>query len=1054
MSYRTLAGFWLISLQLIVTPFAFGADAANLIDKVTLHPAVPLVDEEGVHVLQSGKPYSPRNSCGIGSGGCHDYEGISHGDHFERGRDEADDAFGSRRGRWSQLSSPGYLGGFNCMGPAFLAKKSATAVDGWVGDWGVAGMVKDCASCHTGGGWSEKDRDGIRFDLKADSKIANLDGDYFNRGTDANNDVAADPDSIARWDWKKSGVLENDCLMCHADYTQLKIFPGSNVGKVSTTDWYANDLKETPSAPFGAWWSTRNSGLIGQGLFREGATALLEFLNLKPDSADGLNLVSFERTVGSDGSASLSLGTDGKPIVHWRAEAFDGAGKVVIPMRKFPANDNCWQCHGWWLEQDRRGFFGFGTDAKPTLGANGLLVDDPKDDVHKGKTFTENNEEARVLDNCSGCHTQGIYYRPEYSNVSLDASHDFPKGNSDIDMRRDLDYRPGAKSCEYCHDEAKHKANPSGQASLLETHKVRWTHDGFMTGYPSDSLTKVTQVHLDVVGCQTCHINNLKTYDGKTDMAVFYRYRRSPDGKLKVVPYNATYQFRYFWRDKVSGRVLAMHELEQVFDHTKDAGGNVTKLAIKDADGKAYELSGGDYGPVGAYAFYGWGPKFKPEEVYPGIKALKAAYDKLLEAKGYASPNVQMVWLESNEYLVSHNTRPSVAAVPCIDCHDKKQNGSYSSALTEKGLFGSKNIKVMTDQVDQRLVDEKVMVLDQPYYKIGTDQKLTVSMADVLYASKIDPSMTALNADTATLGGGQWAAASLDQALAFMGVSDDGDKTLLGEKLGGGGIYSFNLPTASAALKGLALAAPASSGNNAGFKQDRIEAEVEPMTAFKRETLAASGLGVSQSDLYSIRLTDQNRATVSDFNGQSALVKLPYRGAACAPSAVRVAQMQAGSWRNTGIVPLVVKPQKAGVAGYAVFELQEPKDSLTLSDPGPDYKPKAALRLAKQVERRAATRKSSAERRLKLAMNRLGKAESALTAAADALAAAQEAYDSATDAAKPKLRRKLDRAAIRKEKAEFKRDRLASKAAQAQQASDAAARTWEDASAALEAANC
>lgn len=1052
--FGLLAMGWLLAACVLWHP-ARAADApANQIDKVTLHPAVPLVDEEGNHVLQSGKPYSPRNSCGLGSGGCHDYEGISHGSHFERGRDEAEDAFGARRGRWSQLSSPGYLGGFNCMGPAFLAKKSPSAADGWVGDWGVAGMVKECASCHTGGGWSEKDRDGIRFDLKVESKIANLDGDYFNRGTDSNNEPAADPDAIARWDWRKSGVLENDCLMCHADYTRLKIFPGSNVGSISTTDWYANDLKETPPAPFGAWWNTRNTGLIGQGLFREGATALLEFIDVKPDSAEGLNLVSFERTVGNDGAANLSLGTDGKPILHWRAEAFDGAGKVAIPMRKFPANDNCWQCHGWWLEQDRRGFFGFGPDAKPTLGANGLLVEDPKDDVHKGKTFIENNEETRVLDNCSGCHTQGIYYRPEYTNVSLDANHDFPRGNADIDMRRDHDYRPGAKSCEYCHDEAEHKANPSGQASLLETHKVRWTHDGFMTGYPSDSLTKVTQVHLDVVGCQACHINNLKTYDGKTPMEVFYRYRRSPDGKLKVVPYNATYQFRYFWRDKSSGRVLAMHELEQAFEHTKDATGAVTKLSVKDADGKEYELIGGDYGPVGAYAFYSWGPKFKPEEVNPGIRALKAAYDKLLAAKGYPAPNVQMIWMESNAYLVSHNTRPSVASVQCIECHDKKQNGSYSSALTEKGLFGSKNIKVMTDQVDQRLVDDKVMVLDRPYFKISSDKKLTVSIADVLYATKIDPSMTALEADTAVLGGGQWAVGGVDQALGFMGVKDEGDKTVLGEALGGGDIYSFNLPTGSTALKALALAAPASTSNNAAFKQDRIEIEVDPMTTLKRETLAASGLGIAQSDLFSIRLTDQNRGAVSDFNGQTALVKLPYRGAVCAPSAVSVVQMQGGAWRNTGIVPLVVKPQKAGVAGYAVFGATEPLENLALSDPGPKYKAKAALRRAKLVERRAAARKAVLERRLTLALTRLTQSEAAVAAAADAVVAAREAYEAASDAEKQKLKVKLDRAATNQEKAEFKHDRMATKAAQVQQAREAAVRTWEDANTALEAANC
>lgn len=63
----------------------------NWIDKPVEHPPIPLLDEDGQHVLNTGKPYSPRTTC-AGSG-CHDYDKITSAYHFEMGRDEAFDQF-------------------------------------------------------------------------------------------------------------------------------------------------------------------------------------------------------------------------------------------------------------------------------------------------------------------------------------------------------------------------------------------------------------------------------------------------------------------------------------------------------------------------------------------------------------------------------------------------------------------------------------------------------------------------------------------------------------------------------------------------------------------------------------------------------------------------------------------------------------------------------------------------------------------------------------------------------------------------------------------------
>ena len=64
-------------------------------------------------------------------------------------------------------------------------------------------FVKSCGACHPGGGAMEADRDGKRYDerMAAEKGLADsLDGDYHK----------------ARWD--KSGVVEIDCLLCHANF--------------------------------------------------------------------------------------------------------------------------------------------------------------------------------------------------------------------------------------------------------------------------------------------------------------------------------------------------------------------------------------------------------------------------------------------------------------------------------------------------------------------------------------------------------------------------------------------------------------------------------------------------------------------------------------------------------------------------------------------------------------------------------------------------------------------------------------------------------------------
>ena len=464
--------------------------APHSMDTPHVHPAIPLLDESGNHVLENGKPYSSKMTCG--TGGCHDYESITHAFHIEQGRDEARDDFGLKRGL-SQLVSPGYFGGLNCMGgnnPDILAKKeNATAGD--FADLGSPDFVKRCISCHAGGGWAEKDRNGNRYDEVDITTVPMLDGDYYSRDTNvASNDHDTqghsnhdhsnhDMEGIAAWDWKKSGVVENDCLMCHFDFSALKTF---------------DEKLEQGTPPEDHFKDLRVDALAKKGDFRYVNTAIIEFMNLKHEDGaqNDISLVSFARTAAEEsgsgehgahghGSSGPALEKDekGLPILSWNSAAFDEDGKAHIPMLRFPGNANCMTCHR--TSNSRRGFYGFGESAQATYdGEDGPLVDDYQDDVHKGKTWMEANGEERNIENCNACHTRNYYNKP-FENVDLDASHNFLKGNSDMDVRNDLDYEENAKSCEYCHDEAPSPAKlaiPSGHDGMLSAHRELWKTSG------------------------------------------------------------------------------------------------------------------------------------------------------------------------------------------------------------------------------------------------------------------------------------------------------------------------------------------------------------------------------------------------------------------------------------------------------------------------------------------------------------------------------------------------------------------------------------------------
>ena len=872
----------------------------NSFDKAVDHPPIPLLDEQGNHVLDSNKPYSPKQSC-AGSG-CHDYEAITHAYHFEMGRDEASDSYGAKRGL-PHLVSPGYYGGYTCMSgdnPQVLSKKdNPNGIDDFA-DYGSAGYVKTCMSCHTGGGWAEKDRDGIRYDEKNVADIKPGDSDYYERHSVTNmhmgdGDMADMADHLMLHDWKKSGVGEADCMFCHVDFATLKLPEDSKLEK-------HRGARRARQALSGEW------------MFREAATGLMELVVDK----DGKNIVTIQRSLDEKGKASLVLNDAGKPQFSWHADVFDERGRVTIPMLRFPANENCMECHR--TSNGRRGFYGFGEDAKTATlegeDATGILEDDYKDDIHKGKVYVDDNGESRVIDNCNACHSKQ-YFKKERASIDLDANHDFPKGNSDMDVRNDLDYAPNAKSCEECHITSKTPIIPSKHETLLKAHIELWKANGDMAGYSKNSLTQVTQTHFDVVSCQACHITDKKDRNGK-DLPVLFRYRIAEDGLAKIVPYKPS--ARALWKDRTSGRVLAKLEKQSVYKAVKDAegklmGADIVNLVTGEALGRVSASEGRH------------GVRYGSPETYEQFVSLKQAYDAMLTKKGLVNPDTALFQSEANEYIISHNTRPSPDSVQCEECHERKQSGAFSALVSPNGIFGKTNSKVngRSSIPDPRLVKDGYIVIDMNYTRMLENGDLVQDVSDILFETKLSPFMSLLRNATAKENIGVFKKVPTSDVL---GSLDADIARLMAPDLSGTNSYLYSVNTGDFSLRNMAALVTGNTLNDLLFPSYRgILGKLKDAIPAAKGILKERGYGTLRSDVFYFEVRDSGKAHVASFNDAKMFVKVAYKGNKTNRDAVNVvvANWSLSSVKAVASSEIVaIKPAEDKEDGYVIFKMTEP----------------------------------------------------------------------------------------------------------------------------------
>lgn len=690
---------------------------------------------------------------------------------------------------------------------------------------------------------------------------------------------------------------EANCLFCHVKYSTLKLPADSGLSKALS-----------PRKARGA--------LIEKGFFRQAASGVLEYVQ----NTDGEHLLTIARA-----DNKFALDDNGLPVLNWNSAAFDKRGRVVISMLRFPESENCMECHV--TSNSRRGFYGFGADAKFTLatdggseepGAGGNFEDDYRDDIHKGTSYTDDNGERRSIESCNACHSSQ-YYKSILANIDLDANHDFPKGNSDMDVRNDLDYVPNVKSCEECHITAINAVVSGKYNSLLHAHTERWRSNGDLKGYDEASLIPITQRNFDTVACQTCHIVGKADAEGK-DLQIMYRFRIAEDGLPKVYPYNP--RLRFYWKDRTSGHILVKTERNAIFVKTQDANGDEYGAIVDPVSGKIL-------GRVSLRRVSGaqreTGFVFSDPNTYEGYIAVKQAYDSLLRKKGFIDPNVTMVWTESNEYVISHNTRTLEEAMSCLDCHIRQADGTISQQISPQGVLGAKNSKVVARVPDVRLVTEGVVSIGLPYSKLQPSGLITQNVADILTETLVDPFMSLLKNSSATEVIGEFVRIATDDFFQLVGPT-------LTERLAVDYIDSmshiFYVNKGKASLRRMGAIINGSVLNNILFPTFRAALGI--LEGIDRETqdfLNNRGYGSLRSNVFYFDVLDSQKNRVENLNGAEILIKVAYKGVQDNLADINVviadrALTQIKKLPASGLVMIV--PASLSEEGFVIFKTKEP----------------------------------------------------------------------------------------------------------------------------------
>lgn len=388
-----------------------------------IHPSFPLFDENGKNVLDTGAPLSTMNTCGA----CHDADYIvNHSFHADVGLKNLTQAGQLPGGRpWD--TSLGYFGKWNPLLYRYLTPAGDSKFDLGTPEW-----VQIFGPRHAGGGPAEFSSTGQPL-----NEMPIVEGDPATHVLDPSTGQPR------VWDWNESGVVENNCFLCHIPHP--------------------NNAARTEALSSGNFKWANTVTLLGTGL-----------LTGTPDN------------------------------FQWNRSAFDKNGELTRPYIQIqdPSNENCGQCHGTVHSNNsiplQLSDFSLNNWTTATTGQ----VFSPQRMFRSGVNLQNKDNLARSWDvhaervvNCVDCHasTNNPIFFKGIKNDKLDhlvfdarridiedylhrPSHEFARGQS-AQSNIDPEFSNTMRRCQGCHDpDAVHDWLPYKDA------------------------------HFTKVSCETCHI--------------------------------------------------------------------------------------------------------------------------------------------------------------------------------------------------------------------------------------------------------------------------------------------------------------------------------------------------------------------------------------------------------------------------------------------------------------------------------------------------------------------------------------------------------------------
>ena len=472
-------------------------------------------------------------------------------------------------------------------------------------DIGTPEEAFTCTCCHTGGGPYEYDRDGRRLDSVDPDTVPPLHGDYYSYYTDETAQGALGRPH--KFDWKKSGCLEADCLVCHIDpdknritdatgikpaiyNPRLRIFAERKHGKAMALSIGIYPGKGWESAfCYSDPLPQNGESFLENGFYADLENPLAEVMNyLKAPFVEGQGkpyvmvpakrefLGHFFRYSPSAALMGLDTNADGYPLTYlkltkekeefvphlfYETAEFDSENKISFHILGSSESGNgeskwtrvCAQCHvgikdpinGSWRVRS------WGARFKSDIVKRGEVWDidpaaatDPGYDVHTDAGF-----------DCVTCHARSKPDGVAFKDYVKAPDHNFLKGcDSGNSVRNDLDNNPPPKNCVSCHIDNDTGPNPE------ESH--------------FDCFGPAAKTHFKEIACQTCHIPSVKYWSFRCfdySLGLNYNYDSrnitEQNGSVTKIDLPAYYGPMVFYGTANTSRVVAnMEKKGRAFD--------------------------------------------------------------------------------------------------------------------------------------------------------------------------------------------------------------------------------------------------------------------------------------------------------------------------------------------------------------------------------------------------------------------------------------------------------------------------------------------------------